>query len=186
MSRSRRGIAAFLFVGLLSSACETGEVDRGGVEDTGTVGEAGPAWHDSVAAAAVQDLNERYAQAVAAGDTAAMLDLFADDAVVLIHNDSPVVGRAALRRAYTGFFAAIPDAAMTLEADTVIVAGSGDLAYEIASYTVEGTAPGGILWEDRGRFLFTLRPIDGRWRITAAATASELPPPGQEQAGGGE
>lgn len=176
MSSPLNVLMGLLLAGLISSGCRAGGADRSGApsEDANTVAEA---VSDSVEIA-VRSLNESYVRAVAAKDTAAMLDLFANEALVLIHNAPPIEGRAALRQVYTGFFTAVPDASMTLTADTVVVAASGELAYEIARYTVEGTAPGGIAWQDRGRYLVTFHPERGRWRIVAIAGASELPPPG--------
>ncbi|HUP01832.1 MAG TPA: SgcJ/EcaC family oxidoreductase [Gemmatimonadota bacterium] len=140
-----------------------------------------PAPPASGAEAEIRSLNDRYVAAIATGDTAAIVHLFAEDAVILVHNAPPVAGRDGVRRFYADFFVAIPDAAMTLVADTIAVAGSEDLAYEIARYTVTGTAPGGIRWEDRGRYLFALRPGSGGWRIAVASVASETTLPGRDR-----
>lgn len=132
------------------------------------------------APAAIRNVNDRYVAAVASRDTAAIANLFAEDAVILVHNAPTVVGRDAVRRLYAGFFAAIPNPAMTLVAESIVISASEDLAYEIARYTVSGTAPGGTRWDDRGRYLIALVPGSGGWRIASIAGASELAPPGVE------
>ena len=125
---------------------------------------------DDAAAAELRTVVDDYRAAWLRGDSAAVLRLFASDAVLLPHHgDSPVVGLEAIR-AFWWPASAPPTRITTLEQTTDGVRVDGGTG------TVWGTFTLGFSWEadggtralrNSGTYLMVLRrEADGRWRIT--------------------
>ena len=139
--------------------------------------------------AAVNQLSKDYAAAWAKGDPDLILACYADDAVVIMSNEDPIVGKEALRKLYQHVLAAGKteeegggDASMTeavgLDADdytytTDVDKGktepSGDLAYLWSTYATVATPKDGIEGEPIGdsgvTLLIARRQEDGSWKV---------------------
>lgn len=139
--------------------------------------------------AAVNQLSEDYAAAWAKGDPELLLDCYADDAVVIMSNEDPIVGKDALRELYQHVFAAGKteeegggDASMAeavgLDADsyTYKTEGeqgptevSGDLAYLWTTYSTVATPKSGVEGEPIGdsgvSLIIAKRQEDGSWKV---------------------
>lgn len=89
-----------------------------------------------------------------AGDAAALALLFTEDGFVLSPGHSPVRGRAAIKRLYTG-----PGSPLSLRAFAYAM--DGDVGYIIGGYSSEQGKP------DEGKFTLTLRQTHGRWLIAS-------------------
>jgi uncharacterized protein (TIGR02246 family) len=143
----------------------------------------------AVDAAAIEDAidaaNAQFETAVAANDTIAIANLYAEDAIVLPPNMTRGEGRDAVRGVFASLLAPSPNPTLTLTSDKVIVAESGELATEIGTFAISGTAPDGTEWQDSGKNIRVWKNVNGTWQIVADAWNSDTPMPGAMQAEGG-
>jgi uncharacterized protein (TIGR02246 family) len=122
---------------------------------------------------AIREASAQWTEGGRAGNADQMASIYAEDAVTYKAGDEPLRGRTAIRDDYA---AAIQAGIQEIDGQTidVEVAASGDLAYELGSYTMAvGGAPAA-----RGHYLSVYRKIDGRWQIVRefaqpAATAAQ-------------
>ena len=89
-----------------------------------------------------------------AGDAAALALLFTEDGFVLSPGHSPVRGREAIRKLYTG-----PGSPLSLRAFAYAM--NGNVGYIIGGYSSERRKP------DEGKFTLTLLERHGRWLIAS-------------------
>ena len=89
-----------------------------------------------------------------AGDAAALAQLFTEDGFVLAPGRSPVKGRAAIQKLYTG-----PGSPLWLRAFGYAI--NGDVAYILGGYSHASGVP------DVGKFTLTLRKRNRRWLIVS-------------------
>ena len=150
--------------------------------------------------AAVNRLSEDYAAAWAKGDPELLLDCYADDAVVIMSHEDPIVGKEALRELYQhvlgaekteeegGGMAAMAEAiglnpedyTFTTEGDAGKTEVSGDLGYLWSTYASVATPKPGVDGEpirDSGvTLLIVKRQEDGAWKVALMmATRGEEP-----------
>ena len=139
--------------------------------------------------AAVNRLSEDYAAAWAKGDPELLLDCYADDAVVIMSHEDPIVGKEALRELYQHVFGAEKteeegggtaamaeaiglnpeDYTFTTEGNAGKTEVSGDLGYLWSSYASVATPKPGVDGEpirDSGvTLLIVKRQKDGAWKV---------------------
>ena len=109
---------------------------------------------------AVRDATQRWASALRRGDTTTMNALYADDGAWLIQTGIPILNRDSLR---ADVFGPAPrdSSAQQQETMRVVMAKSGDLAYELGRF-FGGGGPQGFyvrVWQKQG----------GQWRLLATA-----------------
>jgi ketosteroid isomerase-like protein len=139
---------------------------------------------------AIRELANLWGGAVVVRDTAAIADLQAPDARLLLPGRPAIEGRDAVTAAWARRLA-LPGLSLTWDPTTVEVAASRDLAVEVGTYeqTVEDAA-GPV--SERGSYLIVWRRLDGEWKAwigvplagTAAgdtAAAGAAPGPTQEE-----
>ena len=156
--------------------------------------------------AGVNKLAEDYAAAWAKGDPELLLACYADDAVVIMSHEDPIVGKEALRELYQHVFAsqkteeegggmASMAEAMGLDPeDYTITSGgdegtkevSGDLGYLWSTYFSSATPKPGVGGEpikDSGvSLLIVRRQEDGTWKVALMmATRGEDPVAASQQ-----
>ena len=108
-------------------------------------------------------LLQEYAAAVFAGDVERLIDLYADDAIDIVPNAPPVIGKDAIRaRFQAGIERATSEGVVS--ADEVHV--SGNLAFLLATYDETGTPrTGGEPTRRYGKWIIVLqRQTDGSWK----------------------
>jgi uncharacterized protein (TIGR02246 family) len=135
--------------------------------------------------AAIDAANTQFETAVAANDTIAIANLYAEDAIILPPNMPRGEGRDGVRGTFASLLAPSPNPTLTLDTDKVIVAESGELATEIGRFAVSGTAPDGTEWQESGKNIRLWKNVDGTWQIVADAWNSDTPMPGAMPAEGG-
>src|SRR2546425_3042456 len=81
----------------------------------------------------IRDLDKKRVQAVAARDTTAIANVYAEDADLLAAGAPRASGRAAIRQAWVGFLKT-PKLVLTFEPTKITIASSADIAYESGSY----------------------------------------------------
>jgi len=114
---------------------------------------------------AVRDAAKLWAAAAQAKDPEKFVSFYDEDAVLMLHSAPLASGKAAIRENITAFMKD-PAFALSFETTSVEVAKSGDLAYELGTYTATSTDPktkkpitakghGVVVWKKQG---------DGSWK----------------------
>lgn len=162
----------------LVAACETPPAEEGAdgaAEDTVAVDDA--TVEDSIRA-----VNARFEEAVLAGDAAAVGAFYTDDAILLAPGAPRVEGRPNVEAAFGQLMAGMR--AFDLQTDRVEVADSGELAWEVGTYTLTVETPDGATIDDTGKYVVVWESVDGTWRLAVDAFNSDLPPGGAAPEGG--
>ncbi len=108
-------------------------------------------------------------------DEAAIGAVYAPDAGLLPANMPKLTGRAAIEQ----FFGVLEPAKVTLTITpaTVVVAASGDIAFEEGTWTWSNPMPDGTTLNDNGKYLVAWKKIDGTWLMQTDIWNSDNPPP---------
>ena len=119
---------------------------------------------------AIRALSDAFVRHFNAGEVDQLVQAFyAEDARLLPPNHPMVTGRSQIRDGFRGFFEA-GLGGLTIEDYEIGVAGSGDLAYGIGTFSLARPAP------DRGKFVEVYRrQADGSWRCVADMFSSDEP-----------
>ena len=128
--------------------------------------EFGKAERDSVTKV-VQD----FAGAYNAKDAAKAASFFTGRGAVMPPNASTVRGTESVQEYFAGRFA---QGASDLVAEPQDVAGSGTLAYVTGNYSLRFAPAGGPERRDRGKFLWVLRELNGRWLLEYVIFSSDF------------
>ena len=123
----------------------------------------------------IRDLDKKWVQAVAAKDTTAIANTYAEDANFLAPGAPRASGRAAVRQAWVGLLKA-PNLVLTFEPTKITIASSADIAYETGSYhlgydlpkakRVKGrAAPKSRRLEDTGKYVVAWKKVNGEWKV---------------------
>jgi uncharacterized protein (TIGR02246 family) len=123
----------------------------------------------------IRDLEKRWVQAVAAKDTAAIANMYAEDAEFLVPDAPRVSGRAAIRAAWAQLLQA-PNLAFHFEPTKVVVSSAGDIAYETGSYHLAHDLPKGRRFEDAGKYVVAWRKVGNEWKVVYDIFNSDKPP----------
>jgi uncharacterized protein (TIGR02246 family) len=125
--------------------------------------------------AAIHAKVKAWSAAAQAKDAAKFVSVFADDAVVMMEGAPDISGIAAIREAIPGLMQD-PNFALSFEADKVVVARSGDLAYETGTYSMTMSGPDKKPASDRGHYVVVWRKqADGEWKVVIDAPISDPP-----------
>jgi ketosteroid isomerase-like protein len=127
-------------------------------------------------AAKIGELSRRWLALEESKQIDAIVELYADDAVELPSNTPLIRGRTAIREWYKGWLLD-PSNHLTFETVDVVVASSGDLAYERGTYRFTMKTPKGSS-EDVGKYVTVWTRVRGEWKVLADTNASDLPAPG--------
>ncbi len=114
---------------------------------------------------AIRELSDAFVRHFNAGD--AEQAFYAEDARLLPPNHPTISGRSQIRDALQQFLSA-GMGGLTIETFEVEVAGAGDLAYGIGTFSLARPAP------DRGKFVEVYRrQADGSWRCVTDMFSSD-------------
>lgn len=128
------------------------------------------------ATVAIRGLSGQFGRLFSAAQWDSLAAMYTDDAVLMVPNAPPLVGRAAIRAGVAGMGAQMRSYTLTLQADTVIA--NGPLAVEQGRYTDSGTTTAGIATADTGKYLVQWWKTDSGWRLARDIFNSNLPQPG--------
>ena len=123
---------------------------------------------------AVEEVNARFMEAAGAGDAAALTALYTSDAYIMPPNMEMIQGQEAIRGLWNDMFSM---GAPNLRLTTVDVMGSGDLAYEVGSYSIEMSMEGSPVSETGNYLVVWRRTADG-WKLHADMWNSDQPAEG--------
>ena len=130
--------------------------------------EFGKADRDNIAKL-VQDFTTAYN----AKDAAKITTLFSGGAGLMPPNASTVRGAESIKGYFVNRFA---QGATDLMIDPSDIAGSGTLAYIAGTYSLKLAPAGGPERKDRGKLLWVLRQLGGRWLLEYLIFSSDFPP----------
>jgi uncharacterized protein (TIGR02246 family) len=114
---------------------------------------------------ALRQVATEWRSAWLAGDTDAIMALYADEAVLMPQDQPPVVGREAIRSLYD---AVLPRFDFRSHTTVMEVDAAGDLGYIWSSYALTATPKaGGRPVKSAGKSVFIVRrQAGGAWKIT--------------------
>jgi len=116
-----------------------------------------------------------WAAAAQAKDVERFVSVYADDAVLMLEDVPDISGIAALREGVGGMMQD-PHFALSFEPDNVVVARSGDLAYETGSFSMTMTGPDDAPATETGHYVVVWRKqADGTWKAVVDAPVSDPP-----------
>jgi len=137
-------------------------------------------------AATIDERNTALEQAMLGGDVEGMVAGYAPDAVLQPPMMPASSGTESIRALFAGMVEEGPPASFDIVSDNVIVAESGELAYETGHYTVSGQEPEGEVWEDQGKYLTVWKKgADGQWQTAALSWSPNAAPPAMDHAESG-
>jgi len=112
----------------------------------------------------IRGLEKQWVQAVAAKDTTAIGNVYAEDGEFLPPGTPRVSGRAAVRSAWAALLKA-PNLSLTFESSKVVVSSAGDLAIATGPYKLGMDGPKGQRIEDAGKFVEAWTRVNGEWKV---------------------
>ncbi len=123
----------------------------------------------------IRELERTWAQAVAAKDTMAIGNAYAEDGEYLPPGAPRVSGRAAVRSAWAALLKA-PNLSLTFESSRVVVSSAGDLAVATGPYKLGMDGPKGQRIEDTGKFVEAWTRVNGEWKVLGNIFNSDKSP----------
>ncbi|HKY61038.1 MAG TPA: DUF4440 domain-containing protein [Gemmatimonadota bacterium] len=134
-------------------------------------------------AATFDERNTAFEQAMLAGNVDGMIVDYAPDAVVQPPMMPASSGTESIRALYSGMVEEGAPESFDIVSENVIVAESGELAYQTGHYTVSGQAEDGEVWEDQGKYLEVWKKnAEGQWQIVALSWSPNAAPPAEDHA----
>jgi ketosteroid isomerase-like protein len=121
----------------------------------------------------VREATQRWASALRRGDTTAMQALYAEEGVWLRPASIPMLNRDSLRvdlRSDRGPGSPADSSTQQQETMRVVVARSGELAYELGRFFTPGNPPSAV-----GFYTRVWQKRDGQWRLLATAPRAYAP-----------
>jgi uncharacterized protein (TIGR02246 family) len=123
--------------------------------------------------AAIRTLVEQWSASAQAKDAATFASFYAQDGVVMLSNAPDMRGAAAIREGIAGMMQD-PAFALSFEANDVVVAKAGDLAYETGTYAMTMTGPDKKPASEKGHYVVVWRKqADGAWKVAVDAPLSD-------------
>ncbi len=169
MLKFTRSAALLAVVGFLT-ACQTEPAEQtGAIEEDATVDAA-------TVRTEIETINDRFEQALVAHDAATVATFYTDDAVALPAGAPRAQGRAAIEDMFAEWFEQAPaPESFTLTTDDLVLAESGEVAYEIGTYQVRGTSPAGETYDETGKYLVVWEDVNGEWKVAADSWSGDAP-----------
>lgn len=123
--------------------------------------------------AALRSRIKDWAAAAQAKDAAKFVSFYTEDGVVMLANAPDMSGLPVLREGIAGMMQD-PHFALAFEPKNVIVARSGELAYETGPYTMTMTGPDKKPVTEKGQYVAVWRKqADGTWKVAVDAPLSD-------------
>ena len=107
-------------------------------------------------------------------DMEASLSYLAPDAVLQLEGAPTIVSTTAIRAAYEEFFK-LPFTDWVMEPRIIVVAASGDLAYDIGSFKMVFEGPEGRT-EAPQKSTIIWRKLEDQWKCVVLAFSNDIPP----------
>ena len=128
----------------------------------GILGLTTPAAADDVRQA-IEQVNAQVMAAFKAGDAAAIASHYSDTATMLPSDATEIAGREAIQGLWQSW---LDDGLKDLTLEAIEVEASGDLAYEIGSFSLQAPAENNAMMTAQGNYVVVWkRGADGNWRL---------------------
>jgi len=125
--------------------------------------------------ATLRTLIQEWSAAAQAKDATRFVSFYAEDAVVMLANEPDIKGLPAIREGIPAMMQD-PAFALSFEPDDVVVARSGDLAYETGTYSMTMTGRDKKPGTEKGHYVVVWRKqADGAWKVAVDAPSSDPP-----------
>jgi uncharacterized protein (TIGR02246 family) len=125
--------------------------------------------------AAIRAAVEDWSAAAEAKDAEKFASVYTDDAVLMLEGAPDLSGAAAIREAVGGMMQD-PNFALSFEADHVVVARAGDLAYETGHYSMTMSDAKKKPATTTGHYVVVWqKQADGVWKVVRDAPVSDPP-----------
>jgi uncharacterized protein (TIGR02246 family) len=125
--------------------------------------------------AAIRAASTEWSAAARAENVDAFVSFYADDAVLLLEGAPDASGKTAIRAGIGGMMQD-PNFALGFTTTNVVVAGSGDLAYETGRYVITLSDANGAPANQSGGFVVVWRKqADGTWKVAVDSPVSDPP-----------
>jgi uncharacterized protein (TIGR02246 family) len=121
----------------------------------------------------ITTLVQGFTTAYNAKDAANLATLFSGGAVLMPPNASTLRGTQSIQAYFVDRFA---QGASDLKLDPKDINGSGPLAYASGDYSLRVVPASGPERPDRGKFLWILRDLQGKWLLEYVMFSSDFPP----------
>lgn len=128
------------------------------------------------AEARIRELGRQWVAAIAAKDTAAIMNFYAPDARFMLPNAPAAAEPETIRSAWANMMG-MPNVSITFEPTDVHVSDDGAMAYDIGTYRVSYDGPNGPV-EDNGKYLVVWVKQGGEWKAVADMINTNLPADG--------
>src|SRR3989441_8146337 len=122
----------------------------------------------------IRDLDKKFLRAVAAKDTLAIGNIYAEDGEFLPQGAPRVTGRAAIRSAWAQFLKT-PNLSLSFEPTKVVVSSMGDMVSETGSYRLAMDGPKGQRVEDVGKYVVAWKKVNDGWKVQYDIFNSDKP-----------
>ena len=125
--------------------------------------------------AALRAALEEWSGAAEAKDAEKFASFYAADGILMLENAPDAHGMAALLQGTT-YMMSDPNFSLSFAPDRVVVARSGDLAYDIGSYTQTVSDPEGNPVTQKGQYVDVWQKnAAGEWKVAVDAPVSDPP-----------
>jgi ketosteroid isomerase-like protein len=132
-----------------------------------------PAANTAAEEQAIRDASAAWMKAVQGHDWAAASTYFAPDGMTFPEHEQPLVGPAAVQAHSEAHAEEMANIALSWTPEKVVVAASGDLAYEVGSWTVTGNENANQ--NDNGKYVTVWQKVNGAWKAGADIGVSTKP-----------
>lgn len=125
--------------------------------------------------AAIREAVKEWSAAAGAKDADKFASFYTEDGTLLLEGAPDASGRHAVHEGVAGMMKD-PNFALSFETAGVVVARSGDLAYETGKYTLTMSGPDGSPAAQNGHYVVVWRKTaDGSWKAAVDAPVSDPP-----------
>ena len=138
---------------------------------------ATPAVDQAAIVATIDSLTGVYNAAVAARDTNALVNCYADDGRMLPSNAPKAEGKDAIRHAWVGFLS-MPGMELSPSSTNKLISEAGDMVVDIGTYVLKWQDAKGKPMSDTGKYCTVLKKVNGEWKIEVETFNSDMPLPG--------
>jgi ketosteroid isomerase-like protein len=135
-----------------------------------------PAVDQAAIATQIQGRTAAFAAGLAARDTNAIGNMYADDAHLLAPNAPRTDGKEAIRQVWAGFMR-MPGMELVPTTGPTMVSEAGDMVVELGTYTFKALDAGGKPMTDNGKYVTVYKKVNGEWKIVVDTWNSDVPFP---------
>lgn len=126
--------------------------------------------------AVIRQLDIAWSRAAEMNDLEGIVNMYAEDAVVMVPHAAIVIGKQAARELNRAMLST-PGFLVQWRPDSVEVARFGDIGYVLGTYDLTVNDATGIPMTDKGKYVeIWKKQTDGSWKVAVEALNSDLPP----------